>query len=337
VTDARVLFVAYDAEGHVGQHLMEAASRLHIHHRVMSPAAAFDASWLVSKINWHVRGHRPTRLEQFGARAVEVADAIQATHVVATGIVPLPETAVRAMRNAGIRIVNWLTDDPWNAAHRAPWFTKTIPEYDVIYTPRAANVDQLRAAGARNVQIMPFGYCSHCHFVMQKREQSRDVVSFVGGADKDRVRYINALARAGIRLELYGGYWKEERALQQYAKGFVDMAGYRAIAANTAVSLNLVREANRDGHVMRSYELPAMRACILAQDTPDHRELYGADGEAVRYFTSARDISAVAREMLANPAERDRLAMAGHTRVVRPENSYYARLETLLHEGHEGL
>jgi spore maturation protein CgeB len=309
---------------------MEAATRLRIHHRVMSPAAAFDASWLVSKINWHVRGRRPTRLEQFGARAVEVAEAIQATHVIATGIVPLPASAVQTIRNAGVRIVNWLTDDPWNAAHKAPWFVKTIREYDVVYTPRSANIDQLRAAGARDVQIMPFAYCSHCHFAPQKREQARNVVSFVGGADKDRVRFINALAKAGLRLELYGGYWKDETALQEYAAGFVDMAGYRAVAAHTAVSLNLVREANRDGHVMRSYELPAMRACILAQDTPDHRELYGADGDAVRFFTSPRDISGVARELLANPVERDRLAMAAHTRVVRPENSYYARLETLL-------
>lgn len=301
-----------------------------MHHRVMSPAAAFDASWLVSKINWHVRGHRPTRLEQFGARAVEVCEAIQATHVVATGIAPLPESAVRTIRQAGIRIVNWLTDDPWNDAHKAPWFIKTIPEYDAVFTPRAANIDDLRAAGARNVEILPFAYCVHCHFAMQKRDHPRDVVSFVGGADKDRLRYMNALAQSNIALELYGGYWKEQRSLQQFARGFVDMAGYRVVAAHTAVSINLVREANRDGHVMRSYELPAMRACILAQDTADHRELYGADGEMVRYFQNPRDIVAAARALLADPAERDRLGMAGHTRVARPENTYYARLERLI-------
>jgi spore maturation protein CgeB len=313
----------------VGQHLIEAATKMRIHHRVMSPAAAFDAPWLISKINWHIRGRRPTKLEQFGTRAVEVAKAIGATHVIATGIAPLPLDAIRSLRIIGVRVVNWLTDDPWNEAHKAPWFIDTIPEYDVVFTPRSANVDDLRAADARAVELMPFAFCSHCHFVVQHREQ-RNVVSFVGGADADRARYMNALAREKIRLELYGGYWKEQRGLSDYAAGFIDMAGYRAVAAGTAVSLNLVREANRDGHVMRSYELPAMKACILAQDTPDHRELYGADGEAVRYFTSTKDIGDVARHLLADPEERARLSSAVHTRVVRPQNSYYARLDQLL-------
>jgi hypothetical protein len=327
--DTRVVFIAYDAEGHVGRHLTEAAGKLRIPFRVISPTLAFQAPWLVSKLNWHLRGHRPTRLEQFGQRAVELCTSFQATHVVATGIAPLPAPAIRALRKAGMRIVNWLTDDPWNAAHRAPWFLDTIREYDAVFTPRSTIVDDLRGAGARRVEPMPFAYCSVCHFAARKFHE-RAAVSFVGGADADRLRYIKTLVQAGIGLELYGGYWQRQRALRQSARGFVDMAGYRAVVAGTAVSLCLVREANRDAHVMRSYELPAMRACILAQDTPDHRELYGPDRETVHYFTGIDDIAQAARALLHDAGERHRLSVAVHSRVVRPENSYYARLERLL-------
>jgi spore maturation protein CgeB len=328
-SDRRVVFIAYDAEGHVGQHLMEAARKLRISYRIMSPALAFDAPWLVSKINWHLRGHLPSKLEQFGQRAIELCSSIKATHVIATGIAPLPARAVRTIRNAGIRVVNWLTDDPWNAAHKAPWFVETISEYDAVFTPRAAVIDDLRKAGARHIENMPFAYCSACHFAAKKYEE-RNVVSFVGGADDDRLRYIHALMKADVHVELYGGYWNRHRTVSESARGFVDTVGYRAVVAGTAVSLCLVREANRDAHVMRSYELPAMRACILAQDTPDHRELYGPDGETVRYFNDVNDIAATAQEMLRENAERERLAVAVHSRVVRPENSYYARLEALL-------
>lgn len=328
----RVVFIAYDADGHVGRHLIQAADKLRISYRVMSPTLAFDASWLVSKINWHLRGHLPSRLEQFGKRAVELCLSMKATHLIATGIAPMPAPALRTLRNAGVRVVNWLTDDPWNAAHKAPWFIETIPEYDVVFTPRSAVLDDLRKAGARTVEMMPFAYCSACHFAAKKYEE-RKVVSFVGGADRDRVRYINALIEAGIDVELYGGYWSRERSFSDLARGFVDTAGYRAVVAGTAISLCLVREANRDEHVMRSYELPAMRGCILAQDTADHRELYGADGDTVRYFSSAEDIAVRARELLGDDAERERLAVAVHSRVVRPENSYYARVEKLLGTG----
>lgn len=330
--EIRVVFVAYDAEGHVGHHLIEAAAKMGIPFRVISPTLAFEAPWLLSRINWHLRGHRPTRLEQFGRRAVELTTSFNATHLVATGIAPLPAHAVRTLRTAGVRTVNWLTDDPWNRAHRAPWFMPGIPEYDVVFTPRSSVLDDLRAAGARRVEIMPFAYCSACHFAARKYEE-RVAVSFVGGADDDRVRYIHALVKAGIPVELYGGYWSRNRELRDWARGFVDTAGYRAVVAGTAVSLCLVREANRDAHVMRSYELPAMRACILAQDTPDHRALYGPDGEAVRYFSGPGDIADAAHALLADADERSRLGLAVHSRVVRPENSYLGRLDSLLGTG----
>lgn len=324
-----MLFIAYDAEGHVGRHLTEAAEQLRIDFRVMSPALAFDAPWLISKINWHGRGHRPTRLEEFGRRAIEVCTSFHATHVIATGVAPLSADVLRTLHKAGVRVVNWLTDDPWNKAHRAPWFLATLPQYDVMFTPRTSIIDDLRTAQARRVELLPFAYCIACHFAPHKYHE-RAVVSFVGGADTDRARYINALVHDGVAVELYGGYWQRERALRESAGGFLDMAAYRAVVAGTAVSLCLVREANRDAHVMRSYELPAMRACILAQDTPDHRELYGPDGETVRYFRAADDIAAAARRLLSDAAERHRLAVAVHSRVVRPENSYNARLEQLL-------
>ena len=54
------------------------------------------------------------------------------------------------------------------------------------------------------------------------------------------------------------------------------------------------------------------------------------DGETVRYFASTDDIVAAARRLLSDAAERHRLALAVHSRVVRPENTYNARLEKLL-------
>jgi hypothetical protein len=329
ITEPRLLIIGYDADGHVGRHLVEAAQKLRIQFRVMSPTLAFEASWLRSKANWHLRGHRPTWLEQFGERALEVCRALQATHVIATGVAPLSARALRALRSAGVRTANWLTDDPWNRVHKAPWFLQALPEYDVVFTPRTALLDDLHGARIREVELLPFAYCTHCHYPARKHEV-RSVVSFVGGADPDRMYFIDALAQTGIPLELYGGYWPRQRRLKQFAGGFVDSAGYRAVVANTAVSLCLVREANRDAHVMRSYELPAMRGCILAQDTTDHRELYGPDGETVRYFTSDRDLALAANDLLADPAECERLAVAVHARVVTPANTYIARLQKLL-------
>ena len=81
---------------------------------------------------------------------------------------------------------------------------------------------------------------------------------------------------------------------------------------------------------MRSFEIAAAGGCMLAEDTAEHREIFGEDGEAVLYFRNAREAAERASLMLANPAERARLAAAVRTRVAGPKNTYRARLVTML-------
>jgi len=96
------------------------------------------------------------------------------------------------------------------------------------------------------------------------------------------------------------------------------------------VNLCLVRRANRDGHVMRSFEIAAAGGCMLAEDTGEHREIFGPDGEAVLYFRSAREAAERALWLLSMPDERARLAAAIRARAGRPNNSYRARLTSML-------
>ncbi len=54
-------------------------------------------------------------------------------------------------------------------------------------------------------------------------------------------------------------------------RGVADQDTIRSASAAARVCLCLVRRANRDGHVMRSFEAAVIGGCILAQDTADHR------------------------------------------------------------------
>jgi spore maturation protein CgeB len=99
---------------------------------------------------------------------------------------------------------------------------------------------------------------------------------------------------------------------------------------NARVCLNLVRRANRDDHVMRSFEVPAMRGCMVTEDTPTHRALFGAEGEAVMYFQSVDELVAATRGLLGAPSAQRRLAEAAHTRIVKGQHTYGDRLEQML-------
>jgi spore maturation protein CgeB len=227
-----------------------------------------------------------------------------------------------------------VTDDPFNARLRAPWFLGTLPEYDYVFSPRLANMDDLRRLGCRRVLYQPFGYDP----VHQYREAtSTPVVQdeecdvlFVGGADSDRVPYIAALIEHGFRVALYGDYWERFSATRDCTRGHADPATVRRATAAAKICLGIVRRANRDGHTMRSFEIPAAGGCMLAEDTEEHRAIFGSDGEAVVYFRSLGEMVRKAGWLLERPEERARLAEAGHALVTKGGHTYQDRLAAML-------
>lgn len=331
----KLVVVGNSDEVHVGAHFYRAVHGLDLSATLCDTKKAFEApAWRV-KFNWWCRGHRPTRLRQFSGHVVRTCWEFQPAWMLATGIAPLDAHALRDIGNLGVKRLNFLTDDPWNPAHRAPWFMEALPHYDYVFTPRRAVIESLRQIGCRNVSYLPFACAPELHFPEKpedKEERARleaDVI-FAGGADRDRVPYIEALIRAGIRVALYGGYWNRYRPTRSYARGCADAWTLRRAITASKIGLCLVRQANRDGHVMRSFEVPAIGACMLAEDTAEHREIFGDDGKAVAYFRTRDDMVEKARWLLAHDAERRRLAKAGHRLITTGKHTYRDRLETML-------
>jgi spore maturation protein CgeB len=155
-------------------------------------------------------------------------------------------------------------------------------------------------------------------------------VLFVGGADLDRASFMSEFLRTGPRVALVGGYWERFPAMRPYALGQRTPEVLRWLTAAAKVNLCLVRQANRDGHVMRSFEIAAVGGCMLAEDTAEHRELFGPDGESVVYFRTACEAAERARSLLADRAERARLSEAVRARVSGGAHTYRDRLSSML-------
>jgi spore maturation protein CgeB len=140
---------------------------------------------------------------------------------------------------------------------------------------------------------------------------------------------VRALIAAGIRVTVAGDYWQRFPDLRNYCAGHLSAAELGAWTRRTQVALCLVRRANRDGHVMRSFEIPAIGACMVAEETAEHRRIFGEDGAAVRYFRSAAELVAVVKELLQSRDERARLRLAARDLITGGPNTYADRLRTL--------
>jgi hypothetical protein len=186
------------------------------------------------------------------------------------------------------------------------------------------------------VEYLPFAYEPTVHFPETPDPKFADRfacdVAFIGGGDADRVPYVDALRAAGVAVRVYGGGWDRYPSWRSGWGGHVLGSEYRQAVAHARVQLCLVRRANRDGHVMRSFELPAMRSCILAEDTPEHREIYGApDASRVAYFTSERHMIEQAKRLLADETLRVAMANRVFQHVVEgASNTYGARFAKIV-------
>ncbi len=87
---------------------------------------------------------------------------------------------------------------------------------------------------------------------------------------------------------------------------------------------------------MRTFEVPATGACLLAEDTSEHREIFGDDGHAVVYFRTLEGMVTKLRWLLTHNEERQRLARVAHHLIVDGRNTYADRLTEMLREMKDG-
>ncbi|MEX2284608.1 MAG: glycosyltransferase [Gemmatimonadota bacterium] len=320
------MMVGNEGGTNVGASLQRAADALG-HAVEYKPIAEAFASWRpVRLVSWHLLGRRPPRLGSFSASVVKRVEAWRPHLLLATGTAPLTAAALQQIQAVGTVTVNYLTDDPWNPTFRGSWLLDSIARYDVVFSPRRSNLGDLRQLGGGAVSYLPFGYDADLFFPIPDEPKRYDII-FAAAADTDRVPFIEALLQRGYEVGLFGVYWNRFPNTRGRAGEWLSPSRLRASVGASRTALWLVRRANRDGHVMRTYELAAMRACILAEDTVEQREILG-DGAV--YFQTIPEMIGRLDALLANEAERERLARAAYERITLGANTYRDRLVSML-------
>jgi spore maturation protein CgeB len=316
---------------HIGGSFGRGAAKLGIETIWFDANKASAGPRMLHSLCWHLADRRPLHLSQFSNALVKTCTQAKPEILIAIGMAPLTESALRILRRMGIVCVNYSTDDPWNPALRSRWHLRALPFYDIVFSTRRSNLKDLQRLGCPKVHYLAFGYDETLFAspVQSGHAPAHDVL-FVGGADADRAAFMAEFMRHGLPVAVAGGYWERYPAFRAYALGIKPPELIRALTATAKLNLCLVRRANRDGHVMRSFEIAAAGGCMLAQDSDEHREIFGPEGEAVLYFRNAKEAAQRARALLADSSERKRLAANLHRRIVDGAHTYAHRLATML-------
>ena len=152
------LFIAgITAPTHIGLSLKQAAVLWGMETKICDTREAFCGPVILSKMFW-VFDRRPLAMGDFSRRVLKAVGEYLPKWVLSTGLSPIDRNALRAIKRMGIKTLNYLTDDPWNRAHFSRWFMAALPEYDVVYSTKAALLNDLKETGCKDVQYLPFGY-----------------------------------------------------------------------------------------------------------------------------------------------------------------------------------
>ncbi len=333
----RLVFIGGSGGTNIGQSLFEAAQKLGDTACLINHAEAQSSYRWLNSLSWRFFDKRPFHMADYSQKVQRVCEETKPMVLITTGISPIRAIELTEIKRMGIKSVNYLTDDPWNPAHRCEWFLKALRFYDSVFSVRRANMADLCALGGPAVHYLPFGYDPNLFYPeklsAEEILQYESDVIFVGGADVDRVPYIQTLLKAGLKIKLYGSFWERYSATRRITQGQGDVATIRKATRAAKIALCLVRRANRDDNCMRSYEIPAIGACMLAEDTEAHREIFGRDGDAVLYFKTPSEMVERVCFLLAHNDERQRLALAAHTIILQGNHTYRDRLATMLGVG----
>lgn len=213
-------------------------------------------------------------------------------------------------------------------------FFDSLREYDFVFTTKSQNISRYQAHGQANAHYLPSAFEPTVHHpipVERSRLASKLEVSFVGTYDASRVPLLEAVGWE--RLHVWGDRWNRYPVRGTYSDRIHSKAAYyfefADILSHSKVSLGLLREEAQDRHTQRTFEIPA---CGALQMCPRNEEVLGffeEDKECV-FFGSIDELLEKVTFYLENEKARQKIAEAGHKRVLADRHTYQDRVRTIL-------
>jgi spore maturation protein CgeB len=246
-------------------------------------------------------------------------------------------TVLAAKRLGGCPVVHYNPDDPFGSSRRG-WrvFLQALPAYDLHFVPRAINVKEYEAAGAKRVVRYFFSYDANIHRPVDVTPEDRarlgGPVGFIGDFERERAEAIDFVAAAGIPVRVWGPGWEQfhpkSPLVRAEGRKLVNADYARALCAFD-VNLGFLRKANRDLHTQRTFEIPATGSFMLAERTDEHQLLF-TEGKEAEFFSSEAELLQKVQYYLAHPAERRAVASGGRERCLNSGYSNHDRLRWML-------
>lgn len=239
-------------------------------------------------------------------------------------------------KSPAIKLISVSEDDMYGRHNRSLYYDKGLPYYDIVFTTKTYNLEELKAMGAKRTELFLDSYNENIHkpisLTNEEEKLYRCDVGFIGSYEEDRAERMLYLAKHGIKINVWGNDWEEWAGkhpnLVIKNKHLYNDEYPKAINA-TKINLCFLRKINRDEVTSRSVEIPACGEFMLAERTKRHLEFFEEDKEAV-FFGSNEELLEKVKKYLADENARLKIAAAGRERCLKSGYSMREQLSEML-------
>ena len=224
-------------------------------------------------------------------------------------------------------LVHWATDDSWKYEQ----FSRFVaPPFDVYATTYPEALAKSRRDGHDNFRLSQWAADAAGLAEPLPAGQCRYPASFVGAAYGNRPRRIDALRRRGIEVACFGHGWPNGPVATLELQEIIRSSVVSLNFGDSGIHLKGLKPYRSRQIKARIFEVPGAGGLLATEET-EHLGDYLRPGEEIVVFRDADDLAQKIRQLLDHPAERDRIARAGHRRV-RAEHTYDRRFESLFEQ-----
>jgi hypothetical protein len=225
-------------------------------------------------------------------------------------------------------------DDSTQKINRTRIFDRSERHYDIHFTTREINVLEIQLRTKKPVIKIRFAYDPDWHFRRTPSElgNTRFLLGFIGHYREDRAELISTVSKMYKKnFCLVGKKWERFDELKRDSVLFPAAFGpsFSEIVAEAPLQLGLLNSENRDEHTARSFEVPASGGLLLAEDTPEHRDIFKSESNALFFKTTAQLLNQI-DWVIANPAGAREIANAGYELITNGSNSWADRANEIL-------
>lgn len=328
----RILFIGDLTLGHNARSLVDGFRNLDIEIRTIDISSYMRKG--IGSREWfhHKFAHRPSKgwKNSFAEQIADVTLGWIPDVLFCINTIHIPQEYL-AQINCKLK-VHLSFDDVFNPANLTPDYLVYENLWDIIFTNKIFNVDELKNRCKAEIKYFDNAYDEKIHFSNVSFENRKWDVGFIGAHRPDRHQLPKLLDSNRISSSLIAG----PRWSRYYPFGYKEInffpellaQQYTTIGNQIKLGLCLLNSENRDRITVRSYELPALGQLVIGLKTDQHLQLLENKKEAY-WFQTQKEMLLFVNDLKFREQEFAKIALAGRQRILDGNNTYTDRARVM--------